>query len=385
MTSLAPPLSLQWTYPQALPDPVVVSDGVAVRLFRPRGVARLSGDGRLVWFRKASSDVIGLFSTGEFLLEEVAGPTPRGRRISLVDPESGRTVRSWGGDFSIRVVIDRGTVIGVRTEPEDSVNIVSRTLARLDLKQSGIGVAWEIHTSDARDKLGDADVWDTHVATHVGRLVLCRGARLVCVDLDSGRERWSAPMDPVGGGAEGGRQPVITGGRVIVNGLNGTMAVSLATGRRRWVSPVFGARTVAGRSIVFARAAAHGGELAVVDGATGRTTLAASIPAPSQRGRWGAFFTHPAVSDTHAFLGDDTGRLLALNRVTGIVEWSQRPQSISGFLAAVPRISGKRLYITSFSMDRRLPQALYCFEAAGEVRGVPKERVRRAPRRRTMQ
>lgn len=87
-----------------------------------------------------------------------------------------------------------------------------------------------------------------------------------------------------------------------------------------------------------------------------------------RRDRTNHLVGRPAISGTHVFSADATGRLWAFDRSTGEAVWNAAPSANAVFPSNTnPLIRGGRLFIATYSLDPNIPQHLYCFEQAPTV------------------
>jgi outer membrane protein assembly factor BamB len=369
MNDLTPPLRLLWSFAEALPDPLVVEPHILVRAGEPAGLVGLDLTGHLLW---RIDQPYGMRPLGDLVFATRRASSETAFQTAVIEPGTGRIFRHETSVVGATLLLPDGqSFVGTAINLDDEFNVM--ILARVSL-EPGLRVLWQIPTRDRRDRFGDADVWDSGIAYADGCLYLGRGPYLVCLDAETGKERWRGSMAPVAGAASGGWDPFVVGHRVIVNGLGGTIAFHRDTGEAAWTSRVLGSKAVFRDQLYFARPALNGGTYVVLDAESGTTRIESPLVerirnkyGAKSSGKWrgGTLFTRPAVSETHVFFGDDAGRLWAIERDTGEPVWYHKPKGNAGYLAATPIISGKRLYVTSFSMDTRRPQALYCYEEAG--------------------
>jgi hypothetical protein len=68
-----------------------------------------------------------------------------------------------------------------------------------------------------------------------------------------------------------------------------------------------------------------------------------------------------AMTTTHGWFGDTSGRLYALDRRTGAVTWTHRPSGSTGYVGITPVITNRGLFVTTFGGGARHPAMLYCY------------------------
>jgi outer membrane protein assembly factor BamB len=203
-----------------------------------------------------------------------------------------------------------------------------------------------------------------------GRVVIRAYKDTTCVDLKTGTSQWERAKSDIG---ECFHVPCIWQDRFCgfySQGNEGAlMALDVKTGKTvwRWVVPtaVLGWFPYAGRAYCLL----HRGRYVVLDLVSGQVVfekdLGAHVPVPMKGKKSGLMIgvrgerserwenTQVIVSETHAFLANASGQIVALKRDTGEVE---QVVEIDGMPASVPIIYENRLLITDMT------PATYCFE-----------------------
>lgn len=192
---------------------------------------------------------------------------------------------------------------------------------------------------------------------------LAKGRSIVAFDLVSGTERWRSDVSDLGGTASLEAHPMVAGDVCVVATKTWTAGFAVDDGRRLWSTPVWGAHVVyRDRVYVIQHDTLHAFDL--FDGSIRFQCEVATEMEKKGRKKFQYIATALAASETHIWCGDPFGTLWALNRATGSPEWHHRPKGTTGYMGGVPAISGNCLYIPSFSMDRRFPPSLYCYQGA---------------------
>ena len=150
---------------------------------------------------------------------------------------------------------------------------------------------------------------------------------LTALDAASGAVRWEQRLNSLAAGA-----PAVADGRVYVATRNGAgWAIDAATGRIEWevlgragdAGLVGGSGpSVAGPLVVFPFAS---GQLLGVGGNTGGQVWAASVAGRDQSRAFSAIGDitgAPVVDDTRIYAGSHAGRVAAVSRASGQVEWT---------------------------------------------------------------
>ena len=298
---------------------------------RPFGVLRAWG-GQLVWF----GEIAGTFYAAE--LGWNLGEELRRRALRFVP----------------MIELSGGGAVGYERDAERS------TLLRGEIWSDGRPL-W------SRMSFAASEEWDSGAAATSDRVIVGSGQHLVCLSLETGDHVWRASMEPVEVDlARGKMWPVIHGDRVISNGAWGIIGFDINTGEKAWhyMHPCW-------KAVADGRVYCLSKEYAVLDARTGKVLVFAPVTKRIQEkfgakstGKWrgGMNFARPTVWGDHIYVGDDDGRLWAIEKETGEPVWFHKPKGCTGYLNAEPVIDGNRLFITSFSMDSKRPPALYCYE-----------------------
>lgn len=159
------------------------------------------------------------------------------------------------------------------------------------------------------------------------------------------------------------------------------VAVSASTGEPLWSYLGGGARAIYDGRVYFTQEYSYH----VLDLHTGAVLLRREVTREIER-RWGLehvqLKSHPAVSETHTFVGDARGRLFCIVRDTGEPVWYDQPPGVASFWGAMPVVAERRLYISSFSIDPKRPPYLYCYEEAPAGSWEPPKTTRKRKGRR---
>lgn len=360
--SLRPPLKLLWNFEGVGAEPLVIEDGSACAAWSgPLGaLVCLDADGKQQWALPAQH-VRAAFLGGKIL---ATVENPSGARLFQIEASTGAVTRNDACEYYVdKLLAERSIFVGstlLAVGPGQHASVVAAVSFADQLK-----VLWKRET---RYRRGDfpRTSFDWDVACSASLVFVGCGDELVALDLGSGDRMWNAPLADVGGGPTiaGKWVPMVSEGHVVITLPAGTAAFSTETGERRWVFPRGGCRTVYGGRVYIV----DGGRYYVLDLRTGECLLEKALAEEVER-KWRlqrvTFPTYLAVSETHGFVGDQAGRLYALERDTGEPVWMHQPEGISGFSGNIPVIAGNRLYISSFSMAPAPPPRLYCYEGAG--------------------
>lgn len=168
-----------------------------------------------------------------------------------------------------------------------------------------------------------------------GRLVylISTDGTLHAVDLDTGKQRWSAP---IGSKVQG--SPTIVDGLVVVGASDGAHAVSTGDGRVVWTQPkagaVGGTPAIVGHTAVFASS-----DLGVtaLDTGTGAVLWHHSVTSQND--------TSVATADGVAVVGFRDGFVLALSLADGSERW--RVDTGDGARVGTPTIADGRAYVVT--------------------------------------
>jgi outer membrane protein assembly factor BamB len=195
-----------------------------------------------------------------------------------------------------------------------------------------------------------------------GRVFTCFAGDLVALSAETGETIWRSPISDLGGHIGRKSAHFISNGVCVLSEQFWIAGFDTGTGERMWASDLWGPSVVYGDRVYVH----NDGWLHALDLNDGTRCWSRHI-APEMEKRNKKRFEYSgtplAASDTHLWFGDPHGFLWALNRDTGEPEWHHRPKGSVGFAGGVmPAISGKRLYIPTFSLDRRLLPSLYCYE-----------------------
>lgn len=234
-----------------------------------------------------------------------------------------------------------------------------RHIALVDLP--GLEVVWERTPPKTDLDIG----FEAEVACGEGRAFVGCGAQLMALDLGTGEPPWEADLVPIGGPHHADWTPMVSGGVVVVSTAKGAAAFDTATGKLRWEVPFGIVRAIYDGRLY----ALWNTEYIVADLASGKTVTRVDVVSRmkehlkvSQASRL-ELMLWPAVSETHVFTGDASGRVWALERETGEPVWHHRPDDSPGFAPAEPVIAGNRLYVTARRPDMRPGgERLYCYE-----------------------
>jgi outer membrane protein assembly factor BamB len=143
-----------------------------------------------------------------------------------------------------------------------------------------------------------------------GAYVPLEGDRLVAIDLDSGRIRWTAPLDVT-------RAPAVTGGTVVVATDDAIVALDATRGGERWRVAAPGglsAPPLADTGWVLVPLAS--GALMALRAEDGHALWTQTLPAPA-----GA---RPIAAAHGIYVPLEDGQVVALDLDTGAISWARR-------------------------------------------------------------
>lgn len=283
----------------------------------------------------------------------------------VVDPATGVERRRDRTDIGMSVWCDETrSYVGRGSRREGGIR--TSKIGRVDVR-AALRAMWVVESGSAGGGSAGGkpseDRFDAHVASTDQRIFVQRGDTILGLAAETGFEQWAASLTSLGGGADFGKwRPMVSDNRLIVTTASGaTVAFDVDRGRQLWWVPDAGARIVYGERLYML---GQQGTYLILD-KDGNKLL--EVPLVERiRAKWGLtasdLNTHLAVSETHVFFGDASGRVYAIGRDTGEPVWSHRPEDTTGFLGAMPVIAAGRLFISSFSMDPKRPPRLYCYE-----------------------
>jgi outer membrane protein assembly factor BamB len=350
--SLAPPLSVAWTFHATLNAPLLVAGGVVYTVTEKRDtLVALDGAGAEIWRAPGFGD-LALFEAvlaRERIWLPVYEKATSSYRHWAVDPRTGGKELTAENAPSIETFISEGEFIGARYRPGGKeVESVGRFAAGPPLRTK-----WEVEVpSEAlKGKLAGAVAFDGQ------RVFVSRGATVLALDAGTGREIWRADLSAHGlhwGGGDHLRLST-SGGLVAYGMINSLHALSAETGATAWSRTGYemsGTRAHYGDSLYLAgQQSARGSEpehvcvvLALADGAERSRTDFKSAAWRQAPRPWPRFTTVPRPTDEVVYLGDMDGRLWALSSTSGDPVWTQGlPGARSGLQRIV--IADDRLFV----------------------------------------
>lgn len=335
-----------------------VGDGLVTTIDEQGDLAALSlADGRVAW-RRANEDYVGspTWEGGAFVVADDGGT------IDLVDATGAVVTRFDARDASTPTDLPPAFTYGASTGGgalwlADDHGVVRRLGPAMDDGLVPLEVAWaktildppyqgfplvatpvawgdRLVLFDARRNLAivdpasgegepagsfgrDGDSVLAEVLAVGDTLIVDAGVRLMAIDLATGRERWSVPL-------EGTRfhPPVVAGDAVVVVMAEGDAAVvaafDLGDGRRLWDRPTGAAALRSGpvprNGVVFV-----GDPVEAIDPGTGERRWTSSVGDPAGL---------PVVVDDLLLVttfvdGDESGRLAAIETGSGRVRWER--------------------------------------------------------------
>lgn len=333
----------------ALEDGLIVAAATEGLAFanRIQGVVAVAHDGRPVWQRPEGASF--LLPTGELLLYESGRrPVHHG-----VDPASGKVLWSYTGVIGPSCVLDERhcVALGAYNIKRGEAELMVATLP-----PSPRPVWWRRFVCQAPPGLPFE-----RVAVAGSRLLVLDQQRerehcVLSLSATDGSEAWMLALQDHGVRANRGSwEPHVFGGTLLFRLDDGIASVDVASGSLRWKVRVAGQPGFSAERV----ALASGSRLTVLDVADGRMLF--TEDAGKVLGRNNEFTSAPVVSDTHVFVGDDSGTLWAFELETGTAVWSDRPEETVGHLRA-PTVFNGHLYMGDYTMDPRRPMHLYCWE-----------------------
>jgi outer membrane protein assembly factor BamB len=356
---LRPPLRLIWSFEGVSAEPLVVGDLCAVWAGSQKALVCLDRGGLERW--RVPCEYVRFALSPEEIIAVVRTMTGMSTFLVL-QPDTGARVWSHACEYHVDKVCQRRKVFVGSTLLDSEPGVTESVVAAVGWTDKTLELQW---TSVTRYRDGEFPrrSYDWDIACDDSRVFVGRGNDLVALDLDSGREVWTAPLTSLGGGwsTPGGWIPMVSMGHLVINTQGGTACFSTEDGGVRWLFPRVGTRTVYDGRVYLVSA----GTYHILDLKTGEHILTSPLAERTEkmwRLRSVGFPTQLAVSETHAFLGDYRGRLYAFARDTGEPVWMDHPEGISGFTGNIPVIAGNRLHISSSSMDPASPPRLYCYE-----------------------
>lgn len=310
----------------------------------------LDDAGRAKWCTTLPFGALSTWNDGLVWFGEVSGAF----YVAELDWKTGKEVRRQALSSVPMVELPTGEMVGY--ERDSSL----RTLVRRPL-WGNEGPRW------SRSSSAKAEEWDSSAAVLEDRVFVGVGQHLACLALDTGEDIWRSSMVPVEVDLTPGKMwPVVHGDRVVSNGAWGIIAFDTKSGEKAWhhMHPSW-------KTVVDGKVYCLSRDYTVLDVRTGQILVFASLADRIQekfgakgaaQWRGGLNFARPVVWGDRVLFGDDRGRLWAIEKDTGEPVWFHKPKGGAGYLNAEPVIDGNRLFITSFSMDPKLPSALYCYE-----------------------
>ncbi len=331
----------------AHPRGVVTQYGIA------DGLAGLDAEGSLLW------KLPGNFNSG-FVLEKerVIGVASNGDEDLLfaIDLESGSVLMREPSAHDLKDFIPNENAFIGREHGSLVAEHSQCAFARVQVSP-GLPVIWR-YLASWNDDDDSRQVLDYEAVHSKGRVYFGHGDQFVCLDSKDGRVLWRSPFMASSRILATRRlQPAVGDQLVLVDTAKGLGAYDTTSGALKWVSK--GARGY--RTLYDGRAyiTSFYGEYMIIDLDDGGMALD-SKPIEDV-----SFGTYPVVSETHTFVGDATGRFWALERDTGKPVWSHRPKGTTGYRSVgPPAVTENRIYVNTYSADRKRPSSLYCYEQA---------------------
>ena len=364
MSHLRPPLRAAWSYPGVVNVYLLPDRQSLLAPLYPKGLVSLDVAGRENW------RISGEFNDG-FVVEGKEAFTATGSSLCRIDLGTGKIRSVPFGDNRL-LAVDGEKVITWSYKSDHKSETYESSIRRTKLND-GRTLLWEFQDSGS-----------IMTPKHFGYNTMVSGdsifahrhpARLVCLDVETGKTNWVVDLnqtkeDPsVGVAADLRVGPVVFGNKVLAATPFGIAAFDAGTGALLWSHHVHaGPFSPYGDRLYVVTGLNYTG-YRVVDMNTGSALLDREVSDDIAR----AFYFEErvglesslAVTETHTFVGDNVGRLWALERDTGEPVWFDHPETATPYVAVrVPIISEGRLYINGFSMDPDRPQHLYCYEQA---------------------
>ncbi len=340
---LRPPLRLleDWTMNGVTAMPLIADGRLFVNLHEGAIVALAETDGSELWRHRSPTKHFG-FSNGQFLLH--------GDRVLLYSHDHLTQLDAATGQV---ITCDATSELGLLLGMSDGVRLV----CSMDGQSFGFGA----YDPAARGVLWRRE-WPeaAKVAAMDGGLVaISRERDLVALDVATGEERWSHSFDALGDPgavtiAEGQVFCSVTGHHVV--------SCDLATGEERWRHRLD--VEVPGRPVYYLDGRLYcvwWKTMHVLDASTGELVARFDLGAEFAQRRAGPYFSAPSLTDDHLYVVGDGGRLLAIHKERGTVDWDFKLAGRT-LLGNAPAIVGDRLYITD--MASAGTGSLYVFEGA---------------------
>lgn len=366
MSKLRPPLRLSWSYPGAISVSVTSNGDHIVATLYPKDMVCLDLAGHLKWRVSGGFyDRLIVQGTEAFAKSE--------NSLFRIDVKTGE-LRTLPFDEHALVWVseDGATALSRIHKPDFAMEFERCSVQRIVLDRN-VTELWKREDSGPMDC---TNYFGYNIAVAGDRIFLPRSnAHLVCLELSSGETIWEADLnrtkeDPsVGVAADLRVSPVVFGNRVLAATPFGIAAFDADKGTLLWSNHVHAGPFAPYSDRLYIVTGLNYTGYRVVDLNSGSTLLEREVSDDIARAfgfeeRVG-LESSLAVTETHTFVGDNVGRLWALERDTGEPVWFDHPETATPYVAVrVPIISEGRLYINGFSMDPDRPQHLYCYEQA---------------------
>jgi len=363
--ALAPPLRVLWSHPQVTGFVVVPPYNRIVATLFNEGVVGLDFGGAVQWRLEEDLPVRQIVRGTE------SYSAWNGKLHHTDILKGGGRQQELEGSL-IHVTNDgKGLLLWHHENDWDKDRYHSRIEFRTLLDNSTV-LVW-VHKDEGAQRACTAFGTESVVASN-NLFIARRPARLLNIDVTSGTVHWDAdlndtkPEPGIGVPADLRTTPLVADDLILAPTPFGFGAFKLDNGALVWRHHVHAGPFNVYNDRLYMATGINFTGYRIVDMNTGETLFQREVSDDiAKKYRFGYVKLNSgfAVTETNTFVGDNFGRLWALERDTGEPVWFHHPDKAAPYVAArKPVMEGNRLYINGFSTDPNRPQFLYCYEQA---------------------
>ena len=362
--NLRPPLKLRWSYEGVKSFAFEESHQTVVVCLFPDGLACLDLNGEEKW------KVNGQYAENLIIPRDEAFAIDANGSLLHIDLQTGNVKKTPFGP---------GSLVFVSTDGRSAISIAfkhdqtQQTYESFVVRRALVG---DDHQQWKREQTGSLQENLAFISASTVRgallFVAKRSARLLCLSIETGDILWDADVNQskpdanLGVAADLRVAPLVSGSIVLAPTPFGFGAFRIETGELLWRHGVHAGPFNVYKDRLYMATGINFTGYRIVDMNTGETLFQREVSddiAKTYRFAYVKLNSGFAITESHTFVGDNFGRLWALERDTGEPVWYHHPKGAVPYVALrQPVILGNRLYINGFSTDPNRPQHLYCYE-----------------------